>query len=258
MLRHSVGHCPNVPVNEGVPMTTCPQTFSPAVKRFHGRLAVSALVAAASMAVSFQAAAVPIVQVANRAAMGADYTVTWAGPDVTQLGPFATVLGVSPLPSVTATAADLWLFEQGGAYIANFAAGDKLLTTFTTNGPITLSFSSAVRGVGFNIAHLEYGAFIGTMEFFDVANTSLGVVNIGGISSNANDGTAAFLGGVGSALDIRKVVIAVDLQRGNTAFAINDLSLVTTPVPESTSALLFAFGLAGLALHRKQRSSAPH
>jgi PEP-CTERM motif len=229
-------------------MSTRKNSFSFHLQPCTARHKLGALLAVAALLGSFQAAALGIVPVASRAAMGADDSLTWSGADgASLLSPYATtsVGGIT----ITATAADLVLFEQNGGigFAANFAPGDRLLSTFVSDGPITLTFSSAVRGVGFNIAHLVNGLFIGTLDFFNGINP-LGSVTVAGSSSVANDGSAAFLGGLGTTLDITKVVISVDSQGGSTALTINDLSLVVSAVPEPTSALLLALGLAGLAL----------
>jgi PEP-CTERM motif len=249
-------------------MSTDMQLSTPCAQRHGTRLAFSAVLLASALVMSPQAWAASIGQVGSLAALGANDAVQWNGDgddidnDYDDGDTVSSPYEVSSTGgiAVTASAMELTLYEQygGGGFTANFTEGDKLLTTGFADGPLTLSFSTPVRGVGFQIVNQNPGSFTGTIEFFNAANLSLGVLTTLGTSSFDNDGSAAFLGGVGNLLEISKVSISVsksydgfvDLE--GTSLAINQLNLVTTPVPEPTSALLLALGLAGLGLHLRR------
>lgn len=208
------------------------------------------------------AAALPIVPVASRVALAGNDTLVWAGADGAALGSphvQASVGGLNVAAFATAPALDLFLFIQNGsAFTANFTSGDRLLTTGFDDGPLTLSFATPIRGIGFNIVNQNFGMFTGTMQFLDLMNNSLGTVSVMGTSSAANDGSAPFLGGVGNLLEISSVIISVSAVGGGIPLAINHLSLVTTPVPEPAAALMLLLGLAGVALHRRRARSQPN
>ena len=140
------------------------------------------------------AAALPIVPVASRVALAGNDTLVWAGADGAALGSphvQASVGGLNVAAFATAPALDLFLFIQNGsAFTANFTSGDRLLTTGFDDGPLTLSFATPIRGIGFNIVNQNFGMFTGTMQFLDLMNNSLGTVSVMGTSSAANDGSA--------------------------------------------------------------------
>jgi PEP-CTERM motif len=202
-----------------------------------------------------------ITVVPTRAAMGADDTVNWAAAaaDGTQLANPYSLFSVGGLGVTASTPApnELWTYVQAGtAYTGNFTAGDVLLSTAFTDGPIVITFASAVLGVGFDVQHVNFGTFSGSMRFYsDLAGaTLLGTVNIAGAtSSGANDGSAPFFGGISTTSDVRRVEISVAPLLGGTGLSINHMSLITSAVPEPSTALVFALGLVGLGLRARLR-----
>ena len=89
----------------------------------------------------------------------------------------------------------LWTNNAGSqTYTSNFTTGDIVLDTFGVDGPVTITFSTAVTAVGFQIQHNTVGSFNGTLFVYDSGNTLMGTVSAGGTTGFASDGSALFLG----------------------------------------------------------------
>lgn len=203
-----------------------------------------------------------ITAVTSRVALGANDLVAW-GTAADDLAPVASPYARTSTGGVNVSAVlagGFTIFVQNGAaFTANFAPGEVLLGTFGVDGPITINFATAIRGLGFNIVNENFGAFTGTMAFYGAGNTLFGTVNVNGTSSNANDGSAPFLGGTSSARDITSVVISVSTVGGGRALAINQMSLLTTDapggvIPEPSTITLFGAALAGGLWLRRRRT----
>lgn len=201
-----------------------------------------------------------ISSVNTRVALGANDLVEWGL--VTDDGTFPTspydVVSAGGI-NLSATASALAIFVQNGSggYVGAFTPGDILLDSGLTPGPITIDFATAVRGVGFHISSLNFGAFTGTVEFFGAGNVLFGTVNVNGTSSSNNDGSAPFLGGVSSARDITRVVISTT--GAGSELTINQMSLLTTDapggdVPEPSTMTLFSAAIVGCAWLRRRRA----
>lgn len=219
----------------------------------------AAVLLAALAVFSLGASAGTITSVASRAALLANDMTEW-GPsaDATAVAsPYArTSTGGVAVSAVLGTGFGIFV-EGAGTWTSNLAAGDVLLSTFNPvsgdeGGPFTISFGSAVRGVGFNIAHLGGVDFAGTLAFYGTGDALFGSITVDGISDFSSDGSAVFLGGLSSLRDIVRVDVSVDLQNGTRGFAINQMSLLTTApdgppvtVPEPASMSLVALALAG-------------
>lgn len=212
---------------------------------------------------SLSAQAGVITSVTTRAGLNANDLVTWgiASDDGTTVSsPFAR----TSTGGVTATATltggfSIWENNGGSqAYTANFNTGDIILDTFLTDGPYTISFNSAVTGVGFQIQHSTVGAFTGSMSLYGAGNTFFGTVTAKGTTGLASDGSAVFLGARSDLRDIVSIQISVDQQGGNSAFAINQMSLdtvdptSTSGVPEPSTFALVAGAFAAFSCYRRK------
>ena len=204
-----------------------------------------------------------ITSVSTRAGLGANDIVQWgtaAQDGVFSVSPLAVVSagGVSVSAAVTGGLAT-YVQNGSGGYIGAFSPGDILLDSAFNPGPITIDFGTAVRGVGFNIASLNFGAFTGTLQLFGAGNTLFGSVSVSGTSSLANDGSAPFLGATSSLRDITRVVISTT--GAGSELTINQMSLLTTnpgsEIPEpSTITLLSAAMVGGFWMRRGRSKSA--
>jgi hypothetical protein len=199
-----------------------------------------------------------ITQVASRAALNPDDSVSWG---------VATDEGNSPASpyartsngglSVTALhAGDFLILVQGSGFAGNFTDGDVVLNSNFLDGPVNILFGSAVRGLGLQIQRDELGPFTATMTAFGAGNVNFGSVSVTGTTtfSAPGDNSAPFLGLMGSAKDIVAIQVSVSHSGGVAGDTVDftDLSLVTAAVPEpATAALILAGSL--LAIWKKRR-----
>jgi hypothetical protein len=155
---------------------------------------------------------------------------TWAG----NLSEYPNVLFLGP-PNTSPSDA------SGGLGPANGATD-----------PITFSFASNMKAVGFQIQTNTYGAFAATMTAYSGLNgtgTPWGTVTVNGTSdSGATKGV--FLGLKSNAWDIASVVVTATTNDG-AGFGVNRLELVTVPEPSTLVAM--AAGLALLAGRKWRR-----
>jgi len=179
-----------------------------------------------------------LVLVTSQAAQGANDSVHWSqlGADGTTLGSSAaaasgagsgvtlTLAGPNSLVSVVCSASPC---SWAGA---GFAAGDSLIWTSDTgnggNGPLTLSFSRGVSGVGGLIQADGPGQFTAQIQAFNGA-ASLGSFTV---ASNAN-GDATYIGVLDqTGSNITSVVFSLIACPGIcTDFAIDTVNLNTAP-----------------------------
>jgi hypothetical protein len=215
----------------------------------------------ALVAFSISAHAGVITFVNSRVGLGANDLVTWGlasddGQSVSS--PYARV----STGGVTATATltgGFTIFENDGvnaSLSSNFASGDIVLDSAMSDGPITITFSSAVTAVGFQIQHLALGAFNGFLSVYGAGNILMGTVNAGGTTGFDNDGSALFLGARSDLRDIMSIQISVDQVSGTSALSINQMSLDTlnpsTGIPEPSTFALVAGALAAFSFYRRK------
>ena len=216
---------------------------------------------AAITVLALGATAGTISQVNTRIGLAANDIVQWGlvSDDGNLVASPYNVVSVGGINLSAAVTGGLAIYVQNGSggYVGAFSPGDILLDSGFNPGPITINFATAVRGVGFNIASLNTGAFTGSIQFFGVGNVLFGTLNVAGTSSFANDGSAPFLGGTSSARDITRVVISTS--GAGTELTINQMSLLTTDapggaIPEPSTITLFSAALVGCAWMRRRRA----
>lgn len=202
-----------------------------------------------------------ISQVTTRAGLGANDLVEWgtSADDFTFVGDPYNRTSTGGVDVAASLPGGFAIFVQNGvAFTGNFAPGEILLDSFFTDGPISITFASAVRGLGFNIQHEVNGTFTGQIDFYGAGNTLFGSVTANGVSNFDNDGSAIFLGGTSSLRDITRVDVSVGTSGGSSALTINQMSLLTTDaststVPEPSTFALVSAGIAGCFWLRRRR-----
>ena len=201
-----------------------------------------------------------ITQVGSRVSLAANDLAVWdtipANDGTSVVSPY--LRNTPNALTVTATLVGGFnIFQQGaGTFAGNFASGDFILDSAFTDGPISISFSSAIRGVGFNIQRNDYGLFTGILSLFGAGNVLFGTVTVAGNSTAAGDGTAVFLGATSSLRDIVRIDVNVsNAVGGSNALDINQLSLLTTnptATPEPASIGFTAGALLCLIAMRRR------
>ncbi len=224
--------------------------------------ACAALLLGAALAPSAQASFV-----GSRVALAGNDSINWGQLGASEAG-VASPAAVNSVGGATATVSNsggamMRFDDDGSAFAGNFALGDQLLSNFMAAGTLTIDFLNPVAKVGAQLMSFDYGAFTGVIEVFDSANLLLESYAIEGLSSDAQDNSALFLGVSRNAADIDRVSFSVrGTAQGNLDFALNRVDFNQdggtgtgpTPVPEpSSSALLGAALLAFYGSRRKQR-----
>ena len=124
--------------------------------------------------------------------------------------------------------------------------------------PVTLTFGSAVAGVGLQIQPDTFGgSFTASIDAFNASNVNIGSFSRSGISSSANDNTALFLGVLSSAGDIKKITINITSPPG-VDFAFNELTFGDVPEPASIALFLLGAGILPVMTRRRSFHIADH
>jgi len=159
--------------------------------------------------------------------------------------------------TVASSGGDMERLDQGFGWNGNFAPGDKLLWNRGNSADISITFPTSIYGLGGG-AQLQdnyFGIFSGTISVYDDADNLLSSAFIVGNSTPAGDNSAVFAGILSTAPDIHKITFS-----GLGDFAINQLALATTPIPEASSfvagaLLLLPFSARALRMLRRHRKA---
>lgn len=209
-----------------------------------------ALAVAASFVLASSAQAA-VVQVTSEGALGPDDSVDWAqlGPEFTPVPSGTTaVSGGGITMTLTDSVDDMLRYDQSSGWSGNFAPGDTLLQN-NFDGSITITFDTAVRGVGAQVQQDIFGAFTSTIM---VNGGALGTFMLGGTSTSDADDSAIFHGVLSDAADITSITFLND---PGASFALGNLSLVAGVIPEPATwaLMILGFGAVGGAMRRREK-----
>ncbi len=212
-------------------------------------LAAAAAIALAVAAPSFANAS--IIGITDIADLGATDTIDWGQLTGSFSTPQAVTSGLGQVATVSGDST-IARIDQDGGWAGNFANGEHLLWSQSSGSTITLNFLNPVSAVGAYIQANYYGQFIA--ELIASNGDSLGSFALFG-NSDANPGTALFLGLKSTSADIAQVQFHVTQSVGpSTEFAIGTVSLNGSAVPEpATWAMMISgFAMAGMALRSRR------
>lgn len=219
-------------------------------------VSLKALAAGALLALAAGHATAALIT--NRGSLGGNDHIDWA-----QLGSsFAGVATPSNVSSdlglsavVSSASGDFQRRDQGNGWAGNFAAGDALLWTNGTPGPMSLEFGAAVFGAGAQIQRNAYGGFTAVIAAYDALNNLLERYEVTGNSSSSGDNSAIFLGISRNTADIDRLEFSL-LSRDD--FAINRVELLSErggQVPAPASLALVGAALIGLGIAKRRRAA---
>lgn len=188
-------------------------------------------------------------------------TVDWGAlgaPFTPVPGSFSISAGGNLVTVSNATGTDMERRDQVPCqyWDGNFASCDRLLWTNSSpgTGPLAFAFSSPVTAFGTNIQADDPGPFTAFLTLY-LGSSPLGTVVRSGVSDNAGDGSALFIG-AGSTVPFDGAVLGLTsavVDPGD--FAIDGPTLGST-VPEPAPVALLGLGLAALGATRTRRRRA--
>ena len=205
--------------------------------------------------------------VTSRAALGGDDQLRWDQLDLGFGGPAAEVATEGGRRVQLEAPVGGWqrLDQAGpdcGTFRANFAPCEALLLSANSYDPatvISVSFAQAVAGGGAAFSSATwYGPFTATIAAYDAEGALLETWSLPGTTTGDADGSAPFLGVRRGQADIARLDFSgITPYLGENRFvAIGTVEILggTPPIPEPSTLLLMAAGLAGVALRRRQRA----
>ena len=211
------------------------------------------------------AAADVIVASTSRAGFGND-SVDWAQEGMCQAA-LANPFSATSAQGLTVTVTSSGLGFEGssltktvqeppgcpvGGWNGNFAPDAPVIYNEST-GPVALTFSSPISGVGAQFENLLLSDFTAEIDAYN-GSTLLGSVTEDGNGTTAADNSAIFLGIEDlTGADITSVIFAMSPDTPDpNGFAFNNLSLIDS-APEPASFVLFGTALLGLSLRRRRK-----
>lgn len=225
------------------------------------------MIATASLFVAAPAFAT-LVQATSSALLAAEVQMDWSafGPtrSVIHSPAQATVGGVTA--AIDSTSGNLFVFQQGHQFRGDFAPGTSVLLQVFITDHLTISFSTPVWGVGFNVDPVTFrGNYEMVMFAYSADGVLIGSVAVDGTASGSNSGTAPFIGGRAYVLPISTIQIGflgsddplldakpLDPQSLRGDVALGAISLATK-IPEPASAIIVMSGMTLIGLSRWRR-----
>jgi hypothetical protein len=125
--------------------------------------------------------------------------------------------------------------DGGPSWAGNFAAGEALLFTNFSPGPLEIGFQTAIRGAGaqVNVKDLVEHANVG-IAAFDANGSHVGGGSTMAFFSNKGDGSATFVAVLDSSAGARRItrlsffITVLDSgYRGDSSFLVNAIRLAT-------------------------------
>lgn len=140
-------------------------------------------------------------------------------------------LGAGQSLNVSIPSGQFIVYEQPISWPGNLGNNNYvLLTGYGSTGPITLTFTNPIFGIGTQFATNLFGTFVASIQAFDASGNSLGSFSENGDSTETRDDSAIFLGVSDSQQVIKKLVFSTT--NSSSGFAINMLDIQTIPEPE--------------------------
>ena len=211
----------------------------------------------------------------SRAQQNPNDIIDWSqlGPDSTDIGTPALVSSFNGNLALVGDfgGGDFFRSDSGTSWFGNFDYGETLIWTGNPNpivglgggGPFVIEFQNPVNSFGFQIQADLLGPFTADVFVLDPSNSLLGVGTFNGVSTFATfDGSALFVGmadyvGSVGVNNIGAIIIATDSgsRDWNNDFAIDDVSLYTTPEPGSVALLGSVMLFLGFRLRNRFKKS---
>jgi hypothetical protein len=166
-------------------------------------------------------------QVNSRAGLAGNDFILWSalGPELTVfVNPVTISSNTGNVATVSNPAGNLQRVNQSSFWGGNFAAGDRLLSTQSTAGPMVIEFDVPVLGAGAQIQAGLFGAFNAKLEAFDEFGNPIASFTRAGVSNANADNSAIFLGIIEDDPIIKRIEYTVD--NATFGLAINKLDLV--------------------------------
>ncbi len=198
--------------------------------------------------------------VASRASMSGSL-LNWNtiyGPNGTSVGAGFTATGLGGLTLSTTGPGSVQVLNQGSGWSGGFLGGEPVLYSSGSPGALSLLFNADIFGLGANLQSNFFGSFTGTVKAYSAANALLGSYDVNGVSNSNGDGSQPFLG-IRNVAGMRRVTFEVSGSIQDFSLGLNQATIETTSnttVPEPSTYLLMASGLAAIAAIRRRRHAA--